>query len=107
MTTTLAAPRTCRAPRTRLLWTLRIEGMPGRVRGSVEKHMLLLPEGEPGEVWFTRWQRRPDRTYSCRETIVATRAEVEVFAQAIDRLAREENFVASLTQGSYDGPHVY
>ena len=107
MTTTLAAPRTCRATRNRPAWTLEIEGMPGRVRRSVEKHMLLLPEGEPGEVWFTRWQRRPDRTYSCRETIVASRAELEVFAHAIDRLAREENFLASITPRSYHGGHVY
>lgn len=69
--------------------------------------MLLLPEGEPGDVWFTRWQRHPDRTYSCSETIVATRAEIEVFAQAIDRLAREENFMASIAPRSYHGGHVY
>ncbi|NJJ03033.1 hypothetical protein [Corynebacterium coyleae] len=107
MTTTLAAPRACRPTRNRLLWTLHIEGMLGRVRGVVEKQMLLLPEGEPGEVWFTRWQRRPDRTYSCQEQIRATEAEIEPFRRAIERLAAEENFVARLTQRSYHGAHVY
>lgn len=106
MTTTLAAP-TCRAPRTQLAWTFCVEGMPVRERRSVEKHMLLLPDGAPGEIWFTRWQRRADRTYSCRETILATREEIEPFAQAMDRLSREKSFVASLTPRSYDGPHVY
>lgn len=96
MSTTLAAPRTCRPTRNRLTWTLEIEGMPGRVRGVVEKQMLLLPEGEPGEVWFTRWQRRPDRTYSCRELIRATNTEIEVFAQAIERLAAANGFSVSL-----------
>ena len=105
MTTTLAAPRTCRPTRNRLTWTLEIEGMPGRVRGVVEKQMLLLPEGEPGEIWFTRWQRRPDRTYSCREQIRATNAEIEAFAQAIEHLAAEENFVARITARSYYGLH--
>ena len=106
MTTTLAAP-TCRAPRTRLAWTFCVEGMPVRERRRVEKQMLLLPDGAPGEIWFTRWQRRADRTYSCRETIYATHEEIEPFAQAMDRLSREKNFVASLTPRSYDGPHVY
>ena len=107
MTTTLAAPRTCRATRNRLAWTLEIEGMPGRVRRSVEKHMLLLPEGEPGEVWFTRWQRHPDRTYSCTETIRATEGEIAAFAEELQRLAREENFMASIAPRSYHGGHVY
>jgi len=80
--------------------------MPVRERRSVEKQMLLLPDGAPGEIWFTRWQRRADRTYSCRETILATREEIEPFAQAMDRLSSEKNFVASLTPRSYDGPHV-
>ena len=106
MTTTLAAP-TCRAPRTQLAWTFCVEGMPVRERRSVEKQMLLLPDGAPGELWVTRWQRRADRTYSCRETILATREEIEPFAQAMDRLSREKSFVASLTPRSYDGPHVY
>ena len=92
--------------RNRLAWTLRIEGMPGRVRRSVEKLMLLLPEGEPGEVWFTRWQRHPDRTYSCSESIRATEGEVAEFAHAIEQLAREENFVASIAPRSYHGLHV-
>ena len=107
MTTTLAAPRTCRATRNRLAWMLRIEGMPGRVRRSVEKLMLLLPEGEPGEVWFTRCQRHPDRTYSCTESIRATEGEIAEFAHAIEQLAREENFVAGITARSYNGVHVY
>ena len=106
MTTTLAAPRTCRATRNRLAWTLHIEGMPARVRRSVEKLMLLLPEGEPGEVWFTRWQRHPDRTYSCSESIRATEGEIAEFAHALEQLAREENFVAGITARSYNGVHV-
>lgn len=106
MTTTLAAPRTCRATRNRLAWTLHIEGMPGRVRRSVEKLMLLLPEGEPGEVWFTRWQRHPDRTYSCSESIRTTEGEIAEFAHALEQLAREENFVASIAPRSYHGLHV-
>ena len=87
MTTTLAAP-TCRAPRTRLAWTFCVEGMPVRERRSVEKQMLLLPDGAPGEIWFTR-------------------EEIEPFAQAMEQLSREKNFAASFTPHSYDGPHVY
>lgn len=107
MTTTLAAPRTCRATRNRLTWTLRIEGMPARARMGVEKLMLLLPDGDPGEVWFTRWRRGADRTYSCRETIRATEGEIGAFADAVEKLALAENFVARITPRSYDGPYVY
>lgn len=87
-------------------WILRIEGMAGRVRGIVEKQMLLLPEGEPGDAWFTRWCRRPDRTYSCAETIRATPAQLAPFREAIARAAEQYNFVATITKRTYDGPHV-
>ena len=55
-------------------------------------------------VWFTRWRRSPDRTYSCEERIWATEAEVEPFAQALAELAQKEGFRAQLR--AYDGLHV-
>ena len=106
MTTTLAAPRTCRT-RARMTYTLEVEGMAGEYRMDVEKLMLLLPDGDKGEVWFTRWQRRADRTYSCRETILATPAELQPFERALGELARDANFMASVTPRSYHGSHVH
>lgn len=100
MTLTLAAPAET------LTWTLRIESMPARVRGDVEKLLLLLPPAqEYGDVWFTRWRRAPDRTYGCRETLRGTYAEVGAFAEELERLARTHNFVAQISARAYSGLH--
>lgn len=103
MTTTLAAPaaRATTARTETQTWLLRIEGMAGRTRGTVEKQMLLLPEGDPGDAWFTRWHRRPDRTYSCAETIRATAAQLAPFREAIERLAAQEGFSYELGCSSF------
>lgn len=74
-------------------------------RGSVEKLLLLLPEGTEGDVWFTRWRRSVDGTYSCRERIVASEAEVAEFERALASFARGK-FMARLTQRTYHGVHV-
>lgn len=89
----------------REVWTLEIEGMDRRFRGGVEKLMLLLPEGDEGEVWFTRWHRGSDGTYFCRERIAASEDELAEFAHQLALLA-EGKFVAQLTQRAYHGVHV-
>lgn len=113
MTTTLATPTRSTTTRCTLAETqrrefmLRIDGMEARVRGDVEKLMLLLPPAdEYGECWFTRWRRAPDRTYSCKEAIRASEDEIRPFADALAGLAARENFVATITKRPYDGPHV-
>lgn len=100
MTLTLAAPAAT------LTFTLRVEDMPARLRGDVEKLMLLLPPAqECGDIWFTRWRRAPDRTYSCRETLCGPEEQVAEFARELDQLAREHNFVARISACTYSGLH--
>ncbi|OFT84713.1 hypothetical protein [Corynebacterium sp. HMSC29G08] len=116
MTTTMFAPfetATCETRSSRpemdspvLECVFEVEGMGRGQRWSVEKQMLLLPEGEPGEVWFTRWRRAPDGTYSCRERIVGTAEEIEVFAAGLEALAERGNFVARVTQRTYAWAYV-
>ena len=106
MTLTLSAPA---LPRHRAnprphTWTFQVEGLPGRLRMDVEKLMLLLPPGEPGDEWFTRWRKYPDG-YACRETIRATGAEIGAFAEALDEFARREQVMAQLTRRPYHGAH--
>lgn len=103
MTATLAAPETLTATANSATFVLAIDGMDRGVRGDVEKLLLLLPEGEPGEVWFTRWHRAPDGTYSCRERVVAPYADAVEFAAALEELAAQRGFVARLTQRPYAG----
>ncbi|MGV0394397.1 hypothetical protein [Corynebacterium riegelii] len=89
-----------------LEYVFEVEGMGRGERWGVEKQMLLLPEGEPGEVWFTRWRRAPDGTYSCRERIVGTAEEIETFAAGVEALAERGNFVARVTQRTYAWAYV-
>ncbi|WP_277100266.1 hypothetical protein [Corynebacterium riegelii] len=89
-----------------LEYVFEVEGMGRGERWGVEKQMLLLPEGEPGEVWFTRWRRAPDGTYSCRERIVGTAEEIEAFAAGVEALAERGNFVARVTQRTYAWAYV-
>ena len=89
-----------------LEYVFEVEGMGRGERWGVEKQMLLLPEGEPGEVWFTRWRRAPDGTYSCRERIVGTAEEIEEFAAGVEALAERGNFVARVTQRTYAWAYV-
>ncbi|WP_066526748.1 hypothetical protein [Corynebacterium bouchesdurhonense] len=113
MTTSLLAPAHARTratpgaaePARRHAWWFEVEGMDRAYRGSVEKLLLLLPEGAEGEVWFTRWHRGVDGTYSCRERIVASEAEVAEFERALASFTRGR-FVASLTRRAYYGAHV-
>lgn len=89
----------------RQAWAFEVEGMARRYRASVEKLLLLLPEGPEGEVWFTRWRRGVDGTYSCSERVVATEAELARFERELARLA-DGKFVARLTRRAYHGEHV-
>ncbi len=114
MTTTLVAPTswraTCAAPTTAVV---RVDGMPGRARRDVEKLLCSLP-AEPtaadplfdvwDSAWFTRWTRTPEG-YSCREIIHAPTADLRDFGRALDVLAGEHGFVASLDVRSYHGVH--
>lgn len=89
----------------RQAWAFEVEGMARRYRASVEKLLLLLPDGPEGEVWFTRWRRGVDGTYSCSERVVATEAELARFERELARLA-DGKFVARLTRRAYHGAHV-
>ena len=81
--------------------------MPKGLRMSVEKLMLLLPEAEvEGDVWFTRWRRQADGTYSCRERIRAPHEAVVEFEHALVTFASEHEFVARLSRRPYAGDHV-
>ena len=108
MTTTLLAPPSSLCYRASVpTWILEIEGMPKGVRMSVEKLMLLLPEAEVnGDVWFTRWHRQTDGTYSCRERIRAPHEAVVEFEHAIVDFASEHGFVARLSRRPYAGEYV-
>ena len=114
MTTTLAAPTSwraaCAAPVTAVL---SVEGMPAGARWDVEKLLCSLPPAPVTEpildewdtAWFTRWQRTPEG-YSCREILHAPQAELRHFERALNVLAREHGFVASVETRSYHGRHV-
>lgn len=103
--TATAAPATA-APATERT-TLIIEGMDKRVRRAVEKLLLLLPESnEPGEVWFTRWRRQANGSYSCRENLNAPRDALADFEAALQELAAEEGFMAQIERRAYAGAHV-
>jgi len=56
-------------------------------------------------VWFTRWRRGVDGTYSCRERIVASEAEVAEFERALASFSRGK-FAARLTRRAYYGAYV-
>ncbi|MCP1386808.1 hypothetical protein M5J20_01145 [Corynebacterium sp. TA-R-1] len=111
MTSTLvhAAPRAARSiclPATARRATLIIDAMPRRARASVEKLLLLLPESEEdGEVWFTRWQRRADGTYACREPLSAPPEALAEFARELETLAASWGFMAQLVTRPYHGLH--
>ena len=87
-------------------YVFEVEGMGKGERMGVEKQMLLLPEGEPGEVWYTRWRRAPDGTYSCRERIVGAPEQVAEFAAAVEELAERGGFMARVSKRTYPGAHV-
>ena len=73
---------------------------------SVEKLLLQLPEStEPGEVWFTRWRRRADGTYACRERLHAPEAALDAFEADLRELAASWGFVAFVTARPYHGAH--
>ena len=111
MTTTLAhpAPRAARStclPAASRFATLVVDGMPRGARISVEKLLLLLPESEvEGEIWFTRWQRRTDGTYACREPLSAPSEALAEFARELDTLAASWGFVARVVTRPYHGAH--
>jgi|GEM_PF-749237 len=101
----LAQPATA-APATERT-TLIIEGMDKRVRRAVEKLLLLLPESnEAGEVWFTRWRRQANGSYSCRENLNAPRDALAEFEAELQALAEEEGFMAQLEHRPYAGTYV-
>jgi len=114
MTTTLAAPvswrAACAAPVTAVF---SVEGMPAGARGDVEKLLCSLPPAPVVEplldvfdtAWFTRWQRTPEG-YSCREVLHAPQADLREFERALNVLAGEHGFVASVEVRAYNGRHV-
>ena len=96
MTTTLASTTSA---------VIEIDGMPARLRGSVEKLILELPQ-EPLEysifdiwetAWFTRWHRNADGTIGCRELVYAPAADLARFRENLADLARRAGFDAELT----------
>ncbi|WJY68493.1 hypothetical protein [Corynebacterium auris] len=106
MTTTLAAPATVTA-------VFSVDGMPAGARWDVEKLLCSLPAAPVVEplidewdtAWCTRWRRTPEG-YSCSEVLHAPQAELREFERALNVLAGEHGFVASVEMRPYDGEHV-
>lgn len=121
MTTTLVAPYASTATFTRATTapaahaptaaaTFAVSGMERGCRRGVEKLLCELPEApathDEDAIWFTRWQREADGTYSCRETLRAPAEALATFAERVDAYAKAHDFVARVTPRSYDGAHV-